>query len=966
MRHAPLADDDATRLASLRALMVLDSEPEPAFDALVQLACRLADVPIALICLVDAERQWFKAQVGLAGVHETSRDIAFCAHTILADEPLVVADAQEDVRFDDNPLVLGDPGIRFYAGFPLVLDDGARVGTLCVIDRQARCLEAHQTAALQALAVAVTQALLMRRDLLLKAMQVRSRYEQTLRDSEAHYRTLVESLDEMISLARPDGQLLYVNRAYARHFGLLPAQMQGRSLYDFVAPADRDGVAAWLQTVLRSKDTLQAENRVVAADGSEHWVAWSNSARPTASGGLLLHSAGRDITAQKRAEEALRASERLLERTGRLARVGGWRYELTNDTLYWSEQVRRIHEVDADYVPTLETALAFCAPEVRGRIQRVMQQAQVAGQGWELEFPLRTARGRQVWVRAQGEAEVENGVVRRLFGALQDVTERKLLEQRIEEGAHFVRQITDHLPLRVAYVDRDLRYRFVNQAHCLRFGIARHEILGRTRAELTGERLSGAMDARARAVLAGERQHFEFDEQVGGEMRRFECHLVPDISKQGEVQGFFATGIDITDRDAAEKALRVLTTIFDRTTDFVVQADRHGHLTYMNPALRRLLGMGLEEPVRELHFSRFNTPETSRLYERVILPAIKAEGVWVGLTTVFGADQRVIPVSHMVIGHRDHDGRIDRYSAVMRDISAVVEAQQELLRQTSTLRSVTEAIPAAVAVLDADENLSFANAAFEGWTRSERGSLIGQPYRMVLGEAAYRLNQGWMRRALAGETVTLELGEGRALRPGHWAITYIPLRSDIGTPNGCVVVAQDITNQKQESRRLLELSHRDPLTGLLNRAGLQAHLAQLGTDPASACVAVLYVDLDHFKHVNDSHGHLVGDQLLQVFSQRLSRALRPDDAIVRLGGDEFVIVVGGLRDTGTAQAVARKVLAAAAAPFELAGQVLQVSASVGLVTAQWPELDWDLLLAQADGRLYQAKQGGRGRAVSTS
>lgn len=146
---APLPPDEAHRLARLQALAVLDTAPEPVFDALTRLASQVCGVPIALVSLIDAERQWFKAATGLAGVSETPRDVAFCSHAILGTEVMEVHDARQDPRFERNPLVCDDPHIRFYAGAPIALDDGTRVGTLCVIDREPRELDAHQRAMLR-------------------------------------------------------------------------------------------------------------------------------------------------------------------------------------------------------------------------------------------------------------------------------------------------------------------------------------------------------------------------------------------------------------------------------------------------------------------------------------------------------------------------------------------------------------------------------------------------------------------------------------------------------------------------------------------------------------------------------------------------------------------------------------------------------------------------------------------------
>ena len=151
MAAAPRPLDEAARLAELRALALLDTDPEERFDRVTRLARRLFDVPIALVSLVDADRQWFKSNQGL-DVAETPREVAFCAHAILGDGLMQVPDAMADPRFVDNPLVLEPPNIRFYAGVPISGPGGAKVGTLCLMDRKPRILAGEDVQSLHDLA----------------------------------------------------------------------------------------------------------------------------------------------------------------------------------------------------------------------------------------------------------------------------------------------------------------------------------------------------------------------------------------------------------------------------------------------------------------------------------------------------------------------------------------------------------------------------------------------------------------------------------------------------------------------------------------------------------------------------------------------------------------------------------------------------------------------------------------------
>jgi GAF domain-containing protein len=173
-----MSSNDAARVDALQKYAILDSEPEQAFDDLTLLASYVCKTPMALISLVDEDRQWFKAKVGISAT-ETSRDIAFCSTAIQQQDVFVVPDALQDERFRTNPLVISEPNIRFYAGAPLINEDGYALGTLCVIDRTPRNLAADQEAALKALSRLVLMQMEFRRNLILlkEALSDRTREE---------------------------------------------------------------------------------------------------------------------------------------------------------------------------------------------------------------------------------------------------------------------------------------------------------------------------------------------------------------------------------------------------------------------------------------------------------------------------------------------------------------------------------------------------------------------------------------------------------------------------------------------------------------------------------------------------------------------------------------------------------------------------------------------------------------------
>lgn len=587
----PRPPDEAERLAQLHALLVLDSEPEALFDRIAALASEICGAPIALVSLVDEERQWFKANVGMTGISETPRDVAFCAHAIGSAETMVVPDATADARFRDNPLVTGPPDIRFYAGAPLTLRDGARIGTLCVIDRQARTLEPTQSASLERLAALVSAALEMRRDLIRRALAARSAQERALAESEARFRALVEQQNELVSLARPDGELVYVNPAYADHFGREVSEVVGANLFDFIDPVDHLVVRRRVDEVLERDVVLTGENRTLRPDGSECWVAWTNSLHIDAQGHRLLHSVGRDVTSER-------------------------------------------------------------------------------------------------------------------------------------------------------------------------------------------------------------------------------------------------------------------------------------------------------------------------------------------------------------------------------------EAQRALARQSAVLQAVTAVLPVLVAVVGADRRYRFVNDGFLNWVGRASSEVLGRTMAEVLGETEYERTRPWFERALAGQAVSFDKTYTQRADGRHLAIRLTPLRIEGDRVDGVVAVAQDFTEHKREADRLLELAQRDPLTGLLNRAGFDEYLDGQRATGGDTALALLYVDLDLFKEVNDRHGHAIGDQLLQAFARRAQNLVRPTDAVVRLGGDEFVVVLSGVRERAHAVSVADKLIEAARGPFHFGDSRIETGASIGLAFGQAGEDSGSELLARADAQLYRAKQAGRGRLMA--
>ena len=293
----------------------------------------------------------------------------------------------------------------------------------------------------------------------------------------------------------------------------------------------------------------------------------------------------------------------------------------------------------------------------------------------------------------------------------------------------------------------------------------------------------------------------------------------------------------------------------------------------------------------------------------------------------------------------------------------LVAGRRELNRQAATLEAIVDAIPAMVGVCDPDLNYTLVNRAYERWRGKGREELVGRSLQQMLTPIEFQRSLPWIQRALAGETVSYEVEHPWDAEARHLSITYIPLRLGDGSIGGFIGIAEDITQHREENLRLLLLAERDPLTGLLNKAGFEAYLTKKVARGEGGTLAILYIDLDRFKPINDTHGHLAGDEVLRQFAMRLHGVVRPTDAVARLGGDEFVVILAGIREAKNAAMVAEKVVRLACEPISIGAQDVVAGASIGVACNADVEGGWKGLVARADAMVYRAKAEGRGRYV---
>ncbi len=323
MKAPELPANERSRQTALDQLRILDTPPEDRFDRLTRMAARLLDAPIALISLIDRDRQWFKSCVGL-GVGETPRSISFCGHAIFDRQPLVIEDALEDERFCDNPLVTGDPNIRFYVGTPLHSADGHALGTLCVIDRKPRTLSEEDRQCLRDLADCAEEQI--------SARELAIHYRDQELEQQNESLVVLKQLADLVPgglyqfRVYPDGRMNYPysSKGIERMFGLTEKQARedAAAVFAMINPDDLPTVTASIDESARRLSTWSIQFRIRGQERSWRWIEGNSTPQKLSDGSVIWHGYLEDIDDKKRALIGLQESELQLRRLFELAPSG--------------------------------------------------------------------------------------------------------------------------------------------------------------------------------------------------------------------------------------------------------------------------------------------------------------------------------------------------------------------------------------------------------------------------------------------------------------------------------------------------------------------------------------------------------------------------------------------------------------------------------------------------------------------
>lgn len=311
-----------------------------------------------------------------------------------------------------------------------------------------------------------------------------------------------------------------------------------------------------------------------------------------------------------------------------------------------------------------------------------------------------------------------------------------------------------------------------------------------------------------------------------------------------------------------------------------------------------------------------------------------------------------------------HEARNDEIGELGNAFYALMAEREnaEGLRAASEkrLRLITDNLPVLIAYLDRDQRFRFGNATFERWFGVSPRQLVGMSIAELMGEDAARQGAASLEGAFAGHGTTCQMRLTIRGAPRVLEGVYIPDVQPDGSVAGVYALKHDMTHVKEVEEQLTRLARIDSLTGLANRRSFNETLQQALARASrhGQPLALAYLDVDHFKRINDSHGHGVGDEVLKEFGERLRASVRVSDTPARLSGDEFVVILEEVRTVEEAEQVAAKIVGAMRLPFATSAGLVAVTASVGIALSH-PGQDEEALLAAADHALYAVKENGR-------
>ncbi|GAA4903285.1 PAS domain S-box protein [Mucilaginibacter defluvii] len=654
-------DNEQERLLALASYQILDTLPEKEFDAITRLASYICNAPIALITLIDEQRQWFKSKVGIDGT-ETLRSDAFCNHTIMRDDILEITDATADERFKDNIYVTGAPNVKFYAGAPLIDPDGYRLGSLCVIDSVPHHLTDQQKEALKTLADEVMSHLILRKQ--------KKELEQSLKIHQEFF-TLFDTSSEMHCIMDKDFKLQLINKAIEPVLGYKPEEAIGRPIWDFYVEESKQQSLTVLRKALnRQKRSVEVETQVNTRSGERKWISWSLTFNDD-----KWYASGRDVT------HHIKLSKELQELSLVASKISnGVVISDANDNVVWTNSA-------------FETITGFNLADVAGRRLRSVILRQGEGhqliphldeltnsrQSYEIDLLMTRKDGNDLWVKVANSIIYDaDGNVEKYISVIININNRKRAEHDLDILSFAARKSPGGILIRDA------------NGHVMWMNETMETLTGYTFAEMEGKQFG--------TMLLGEESDmsvFIAAKKAIDENRPYEVELKiyrkdgtpvwvwisnnPLFDETGSVHRHVGVMVDISERKKTEQQLKLLSLVASSITSGVVINDSSGNVEWVNTGFEKITGYAIDD-VRGRHLGDLVKGELTDIgiIERSRELSKNKQSFEVDLL-IYRKDGQPLWISVINSVILDDLGRVEKYIEVIIDITLKKKVELELI-----------------------------------------------------------------------------------------------------------------------------------------------------------------------------------------------------------------------------------------------------------------------------------------------
>lgn len=801
----------------------------------------------------------------------------------------------------------------------------------------------------------------------LKQLVERSKLDEAgLIQREQHYRTIFDNASIGLAQVGPDGRFIEVNRQFCRVLGYSRTELLDLTYRDITHPEDCDKDLKVRQQLLSGeRSSAVLEKRYVCKDGTAIWVRLNLSATyvPGFPHPNILTSI-ENITDYHALRESLGCIATNLAEAKGIALGGAWEWNIEKDEIHTSPEVLHLLALPPNHSPPgLESALSRVHPDDKAAVERVLQEALADDKPHQIECRLLDPDGAERIVSVTGKVYRRNdkGEPEIMIGMVQDISMRKQAEQAIKESEQRFRSLFDDAADGIFIADSDGRYIDMNLSACSMLGYSREELIGKCIADLIPEKdVARVTSAKKYFLQNPEHVRLEEWELKHKDGRYIQVEVSARILPDGR---WMAIVRDIGERRHTQHELEryaaEVQDLYDQAPCGYHSVNRDGLIIRMNRTELEWLGYESDEVIGKKKITDLMTP-ASRATMQVNFPRLLETGLMrdVELEMV-RKNGSVLPVMLNASGVYDEDGNFVRSRSTLFDMTELVEAQKKLRQAAAVFEHTNDAI----LITDSAGTIVAVNNAFTRITGYTPEEVIGKTPRLLKSdmhdEQFYR--DMWQTLDATG-TWQGEIHDRRKsgeFFPVWECITAV--RDESGNVSDYISVFSDITTIKDTENKLMRLAYHDALTGLPNRLLFNDRVEQMlaRAKRHGSRVALLLLDLDRFKLINDTLGHAAGDELLQVIATRLQQSIRKEDTVARLGGDEFAIVSAQAEPLADAALLAQKVVSLIAQPVVIAGQALTISASVGIGMFPEDASDPATLAKCADMAMYGAKQSGR-------